>query len=61
AAIELSGKNANHAEQRRRDEAKDLASRSAGLLLLRLRAENHHSQASLEALGHISDPPNASW
>ncbi|MFK7604457.1 DUF2726 domain-containing protein, partial [Deinococcus sp. SM5_A1] len=30
AAIELSGKNANHAEQRRRDEAKDLAFRSAG-------------------------------
>ncbi|OLV19729.1 DUF2726 domain-containing protein [Deinococcus marmoris] len=50
AAIELTGKTVHHAEQRRRDEAKDLAFRSAGLLLLRLRAEEDHTQTSLEAL-----------
>ncbi|WP_029484332.1 DUF2726 domain-containing protein [Deinococcus marmoris] len=50
AAIELGGRNANHTEQHRRDEAKNLAFRSAGLLLLRLRAEEDHTQASLEAL-----------
>ncbi len=50
AGIELSGKNANHAEQSPRDQAKVLAFQSAGLLLLHLRAEEEYSQASLEAL-----------
>ncbi|OLV16249.1 hypothetical protein BOO71_0012445 [Deinococcus marmoris] len=50
AAIEVSGRNADHAEQSRRDAAKDLIFRSAGLLLLRLRAEEDHTQASLEAV-----------
>ncbi len=50
AAIELTGKTVHPAEQRRRDEAKDLAFRSAGLLLLRLRAEEDHTLTSLEAL-----------
>ncbi|QFP77068.1 DUF2726 domain-containing protein [Deinococcus sp. AJ005] len=50
AAIELMGKTVHPAEQRRRDEAKDLAFRSAGLLLLRLRAEEDHTLTSLEAL-----------
>ncbi|MBB5362117.1 DUF2726 domain-containing protein [Deinococcus humi] len=50
AGIELSGKTANHAEQSRSDKAKDLAFHSAGLLLLRLRAEEDHTQEGLEAL-----------
>ncbi len=50
AGIELSGKTANHAEQSRSDKAKDLAFHSAGLLLLRFRAEEDHTQESLEAL-----------
>lgn len=50
AGIELSGKSADHAEQSRSDQAKELAFHSAGLLLLRLRAEDDHTQASLEAL-----------
>lgn len=50
AGIELSGKAADHAEQSRSDWAKELAFHSAGLLLLRLRAEEDHTQDSLEAL-----------
>jgi hypothetical protein len=50
AGIELSGKTANHADQSRSDKAKDLAFQSAGLLLLRLRAGDDHTQASLEEL-----------
>lgn len=50
AGIELSGKNADHAGQSRRDQAKVLAFRSTGLLLLHLRAEEDYTQAQLEAL-----------
>ncbi|MDV6376269.1 DUF2726 domain-containing protein [Deinococcus arenicola] len=48
-AIELDGKSHDHATQQHRDAVKDTAFRSAGLPLLRLRAEEQHTQQSLEA------------
>ncbi len=49
AAITLSGTGGDHVEQQRRDGMMDLIFGSAGLLLLRLRSEDAHTHASLEA------------
>ncbi len=46
-AIELDGMSHDTATQQRRDAVKDTAFRSAGLPLLRLRAEEQHTQQSL--------------
>lgn len=47
-AIELDGKSHDNAKQQQRDATKDLAFQSAGLGLLRLRTEDHHTYSNLQ-------------
>lgn len=50
AALELDGRSHDNSQQQHRDAVKDTAFRSAGLPLLRVRVEEAHTPASLQAL-----------